>query len=142
MEMPRQLTHRLVEYNMARIDLQAGLSAPIGRKPVIVRDGPISQTLFNISLKSFLTVIKHQKWNIKGFAVMVSKEERPICVQVAAYADDSILHSTTRERIREMLGALVDSYAYAIMSVNLKKCVSVWRRCTDTESWKLKLLHA
>jgi hypothetical protein len=60
-----------------------------------------------------------------GFKVLDKFDNEVTSVNVAAYADDLILYSETRDGAQAMLDALADFCNYSGMEVNVSKCVSV-----------------
>jgi hypothetical protein len=81
--------------------------------------------LFNICLESFLRLLERPEFKEYGFEVRDINGNRVTSVNVAAYADDLILFSGTRDGAQAMLDALADFCNYSGMEVNVSKCVSV-----------------
>jgi hypothetical protein len=97
------------------IQVPTGVTGPIKWKSGTVQGCPLSPTLFNICLESFLRLLERPEFKQYGFEVMKPgpndrPEEREVVtsVNVAAYADDLILFSGTREGAQAMLNALAD----------------------------------
>jgi hypothetical protein len=81
--------------------------------------------LFNICLESFLRLLERPEFKEYGFEVRDKDGNVVTSVNVAAYADDLILYSGTRDGAQAMLDALADFCNYSGMEVNVSKCVSV-----------------
>jgi hypothetical protein len=107
------------------ITVLTGTSEPIKWKSGTVQGCPISPTLFNICLESFLRLLDKDEYRQYGFRVLDKYGNPVTSVNVAAYADDLILFSETREGAEAMLVALADFCNYSGMEVNTSKCVSV-----------------
>jgi hypothetical protein len=114
------------------IQVPTGVTGPIKWKSGTVQGCPLSPTLFNICLESYLRLLDRPEFRELGFEVKtMGPPDRPnerevvTTVNVAAYADDLILFSGTREGAQRMLDALADFCNYSGMEVNVSKCVSV-----------------
>jgi hypothetical protein len=107
------------------ITVPTGSSEPINWRSGTVQGCPLSPTLFNICLESFLRVMEREEYRQYGFRVKDSFGNEVTSVNVAAYADDLILYAETREGGQAMLDALADFWNYSGMEVNVSKCISV-----------------
>jgi hypothetical protein len=108
------------------IAVPTGVTGPINWKSGTVQGCPLSPTLFNICLESFLRLLERPEFKNYGFEVRDRQGLNVITsVNVAAYADDLILFSGTRDGAQAMLDALADFCNYSGMEVNVNKCVSV-----------------
>jgi hypothetical protein len=107
------------------ITVPTGSSEPIDWKSGTVQGYPLSPTLFNICLESFLRLLEKEEYQQYGFRVTDRFGNVVTSINVAAYADDLILYAETREGAQAMLDALVDFCNYSGMEVNVSKCVSV-----------------
>jgi hypothetical protein len=107
------------------ITVPTGSSEPIDRKSGTVQGCPLSPTLFNICLESFLRLLEKEEYQQYGFRVTDRFGNVVTSVNVAAYANDLILYAETREGAQAMLDALADFCNYSGMEVNVSKCVSV-----------------
>jgi hypothetical protein len=81
--------------------------------------------LFNICLGLFLRLLEKPEFKRHGFTVHDRSGNIVTEINVAAYADDSILYSETRDGAQAMLDALADFCNYSGLDVSTKKCVSV-----------------
>jgi hypothetical protein len=107
------------------ITVPTGTSEPIKWKSGTVQGCPLSPTLFNICLESLLRFLDREEYRQYGFRVQDKFGNPVTSVNVAAYADDLILFSETRDGADAMLRALADFCNYSGMEVNTSKCVSV-----------------
>jgi hypothetical protein len=107
------------------IQVPTGVTGLINWKGGTVQGCPLSPTLFNICLESFLRLLERPEFKEYGFEVRDINGNKVTSVNVAAYADDLILFSGTRDGAQAMLDALADFCNYSGMEVNVSKCVSV-----------------
>jgi hypothetical protein len=107
------------------ISVPTGVTGPINWKSGTVQGCPLSPTLFNICLESFLRLLERPEFKDLGFEVRNRSGEVVTSVNVAAYADDLILFSGTRDGAQAMLDALADFCNYSGMEANVTNCVSV-----------------
>jgi hypothetical protein len=107
------------------ISVPTGTTEPINWRNGTVQGCPLSPTLFNICLESFLRLLEKPEFEQYGFEIRDADDNKITSLNVAAYADDLILFSGTRDGAQAMLDALADFCSYSGMEVNVKKCVSV-----------------
>jgi hypothetical protein len=112
------------------IAVPTGVTGPIKWKSGTVQGCPLSPALFNICLESFLRLLERPEYKSYGFEVRkrspdgFNPGDLVTSVNVAAYADDLILFSGTRDGAQAMLDALADFCNYSGMEANVAKCVS------------------
>jgi hypothetical protein len=99
------------------IAVPTGASTDINWRSGTVQGCPLSPTLFNICLESFLRLMDKNEYRQYAFKVAA--------INVAAYADDLILFSETCDGVQAMPDALADFCNYSGMEVNVRKCASV-----------------
>jgi hypothetical protein len=89
--------------------------------------GPIKWKMDTVQgcLESFLRLMEKEEFRQYGFRVCDAFGNEVTSVNVAAYADEIILYSETRDGAQAMLDALADFCNYSGMEVNVSKCVSV-----------------
>jgi hypothetical protein len=120
-----QTVMTIYEGATTKISVPTGTSEPINWRSGTVQGCPLSPTLFNICLESFLRLMEKDEFKQYPFQVMDLDNNPVTSINVAAYADDLILFSETREGAQAMLDALADFCNYSGMEVNVKKCASV-----------------
>jgi hypothetical protein len=108
-----------------RIVVPTGMPEPINRKGGTVQGCPLSPTLFNICLESFLRLLEKEEYQQYGFRVLDRAGNEVTSINVATHADNLILCSESREGAQAMFDALADFCNYSGMEVNTKKCLSV-----------------
>jgi hypothetical protein len=94
------------------ISVPTGVTGPIRWKSGTVQGCPLSPTLFNICLESFLRLLEKEEFKRYGFEVHDRFHNVVTSVNVATYADDLILFSGTRDGAQAMLDALADFCNY------------------------------
>jgi hypothetical protein len=103
------------------IAVPGGKPQQITWKSGTVQACPLSGTLSNICLEPFLRELEHERSPKQRFSIVTKVGGDQIHVNIAAYADDLILHSSMRVRIYGVLEALADFCDY------VKKCVSIFQ---------------
>jgi hypothetical protein len=107
------------------ISVPTGVSQPIRWKSGTVQGCPLSPTLFNICIESFLLILEQEEGQQYGFKVTDRDGREVTSINVTAYADDLILFAETYEGSQKMLDLLADFCNYSGMEVNTRKCAAV-----------------
>jgi hypothetical protein len=110
--------------NSSKISLVGGDTPFIPWSSGTVQGCPLSPTLFNICLESFLRRLETPDLLRLGYRIPL-KEGNGININAAAYADDLILYTDTHENMCILLKYLEQFCEFAKMRVNSEKCVSI-----------------
>jgi hypothetical protein len=126
-----ELVRNICTDNSSKIQLIGSDTPLIPWASGTVQGCPLSPTLFNICLESFLRRIEKPTLLNLGYTVQV--EGGDIKINAAAYADDLILYTETHEDMQTLIRHLEAFCKYANMKVNADKCVSISRIWSPTK---------
>jgi hypothetical protein len=116
-----ELVRNIYTDNSSKVSLIGGDTPFIPWASGTVQGCPLSPTLFNICLESFLRRLDKPELLNLGYTVAVDNGE--VKINAAAYADDLILYTETHEGMETPIKHLEAFCKYAKMKVNADKCV-------------------